>query len=280
MTLSLEIEAQTSIQGGSTMGHQGTTFDPVLSSYGVLEAWDARYGVTKNVGSSNVSGWAGIQGSSHRWSFFSSTNAVWVPTFTTNNFPAINFPIGQTNLLRCDSLATALNTSRGFTVSVLLCAENVGVAMNPFCLGSSASTNNNSPTFRLAPHLATQTSGGVGFTFNTNSNFGNYTTWTGGAATNGYVWITGGFSNQVIFGIQNLLGSQTTLSGGGTFTADRATLGGRLDGFGATDRYTLKWPGLISMVVVATNYLTGSSLTNYVDYLDKTYSGGFYKTYN
>lgn len=274
------MEAQTSIQGVTEFGTRQTTADPNLNQFGVLEAYDARYGVTINAGSSNVSGWSGIQGSSHRWVFYGVTNSVWVPTFTTNNFPAINFQVGQTNLLRCDSLATALNTSRGFTISVLVCAENTGVAMNPFTLGWSGSTNNNSPTFRLAPHLATQTSGGVGFTFNTNGAFGNYTTHTGGANTNGYVWFTAGFSNQTLFGMQNLIGSQTTLSGGGTFTVDRATLGGRLDGFSSTDRYTLKWPGFISAVVVCTNYLEGAQRTNFVDYISKTYSGGYFRTYN
>jgi hypothetical protein len=264
--------------GNTTASGNVSTFDTTLQSLGCVDLWDARYGLQQDMGTTNVSRWYGIQGSGNTFVNFVTNFPQYVSTITTNGFPAVSIST-TTNVLRCDSLAQIVNAnmSQGFTVAVLLCAENSGVAMNPFTFGWSQASNVNASTFRMSPHNATTTTYGVAMSMNTNSQFSNFNTTGGPNTTNCWTLMIGAYSNGNLYAQQNLSASKTTFTPG-VVTLDRCCLGGKL---GTNDVFTLKWPGYIGMVGVFTNYnANAGGCTNLFWYLSTNYANGYWKVLN
>lgn len=266
--------SQTSVGGTSETGTLRSVFDNTLQGFGAVDIWDARRGFVFNQTGTNVVQWYGRQNSGYYFSKFTTNFVAFVNTTTTNNFPAINFEVGTSNQFSENRLAQLITGAKPFTLAVLDCSQNNGVAMNPLGFSWTSASNASASIVRVVTHAGTMTTFGVGIGFDTNQAVVAYNQ-AGGFQTNRFVWTMNTYSNGNVMAMQNLVAGMTTVTPG-SLTLDTCTLGGYL-----RTNLTLSgnYFGKVSAVLICTNANFGTSATNLMNYLNNTYANGFYKVF-
>lgn len=262
--------------GITGVGTATTTRDTFLANNGFIEAWDARGGFVLGGGGveTNIVQWRGIQGSEHYWVKFTTNFPAMVSSITTNNFPAVNFDRGSTNILRNYTLAPLFTGQKAGSVVMLYCGHQNAITANPFTLGYTQATNSAASFIGIAPHVTTPTSYSLRIAQNTNSNTKNISI-SGGNTTNRFNWYAASWSNNVGVVMQSLA------CGTESFTSDQmdldtATLGGVVRGSEINANLAI---GHMSFFAISTNFNNGTSLTNIMNYMNATYANGYFKVY-
>lgn len=271
MSISLSCFAQTSMQGGSMRGGSMNDARGLPIDNNAYGWWRADRGVVLN--GTNVQSWTDLTANNWAISQYVTTNQPWfIPSYTTNNLPAVYFESGANRHLKCDAVAPAFSgEDKAFSIIALVVGQTNGNSCMPISFGWGSASNANgskkgislnrpgssivSGTFLCADTNSAAIAGVVyvqSFTGNVTNRATIYATTYDGQ--NGMLY------NNLVAGTNNFFDT-------GKITVNQFTLGlaRGTNGVAAAGTQGSIWRGSFSEIQIYTNALTGTQITNLVN---------------
>lgn len=268
---------QTTYTGVSMTGLQTGQGAGGLDRFGVVNLFDAGMGTFKDP-NNKLTYWGGRRVSPDNWKQYVTTAQPWATnTFSTNNFPAIIFDPdlnGSSQNLRNDRWGMLSTGNSNFSLMFLVCAQTNNANSRLFGMGWGAATNNNASRVDFRPHSTTISNTVVGISYDTNQAV-TQVTLNLNSPTNVYRWMAMSRVGTNIT-VMNNLRALTVSVGSGVLTLDEAVLGGSIRNGAVVENI---WKGALTVASYSSNGLDGTSLTNWMDYMNVEYRNGIYKVY-
>lgn len=261
--------AQTSLRGAQTRGvYYGDEF-AYERSLGAICVFTAQRGVFLSSGT-NVAGWncrfqglasSGINDAIPPLFYADATQ----DGFSTNTHAIISLPNVATNYTLCiDSIGTALSGRKPFTVISVQNPLNNGPRAL-WGLGWSSSSNSNGSRIDLRPSSTTATLSQLGWGVDTNSTVITFT--RSGANTNRFFSNTVSFDGTSLILYADKLASSAANTGTGNWTFNQFTIGCSRQTNGNHSAAT-RFQGGVNYICVFTNALSGTTITNALDFIN------------
>lgn len=269
---------QTTYTGVSMRGLQTGQGAGALDSFGVVNLFDAAMGARYD-SNFRLSYWGGRRVSPDNWKEYNtSLQPWWTNSVSTNNFPAIVFDpeiAGANQRLRNDRWGMLSTGNSNFSAIFLLNAQTNNANSRVFGMGWGVATNNNASRIDLRPNSTTILNTVLGLAMNTNQAIVQITL-NLNASTNIYRWMAISRNGNTFHVMNNLRHISQTFVNLGDLTLDEAVLGGSIRNGAAVENI---WKGYITVAGYSSNGMDGTTMTNWMNYMNSEYRSGIYKVY-
>ena len=265
IVISMSVKAQTEFKGTSFYGAETDPF-AYEKSLGAVIVLDAAY--PKILNGTNIVAFPSAINGLCTPQYQSTNQPYFVANATTNNFPALHFfgvtaPTDDTRHLRYDQFASMISGNKPFTIVCLVNAHTNFNNQTAWNLGYTAAAN--AAGSRISLRAATNTYGTSAVEAGSDTNTAIAALNRSGMNTNSYYYSTVFYSGSDFRIMVNKTVSTTSLANSGTMTLNQFTIGLRR---GINGTYATPFDGYITYLAAFTNDLRGTSITNFLDYVN------------